>query len=305
MLNVLGTTVPVFLLMAVGYAAVRWGLFTKPEIRAMGRLVINFALPALLFLSLAQQPLATIANPEYLLAYGSGSLLVLLLGVQLFRLKRRNLSEAPILALGMANSNSAFVGLPIVLQFFGPMASVAVALTMIIENLVTFPLALGLAEGRGRSGSRLRNFGSSALGVLTNPLILAIVAGTMVALTGSGLPGPLAQAFDMLAQASTPVALFVIGGTLVGLKVRKMIADIAVISVGKLILHPLLVAGFVVLLLPNDPLGRVAIVLAAAPMFSVYPIIGQKYGLEDVCAATLFVATAASFFTLNLLLWLI
>jgi malonate transporter len=110
---------------------------------------------------------------------------------------------------------------------------------------------------------------------------------------------------DMLARASTPVALIVIGGTLVCLEVRKMVGDIAAISLGKLVIHPVLVAGLVMLLLPDDPLGRVGIVLAAAPMFSVYPIIGQRYGQEDLCAAALFVATAASFLTLNLLLWLI
>jgi predicted permease len=306
MLSVLSVTLPVFLIIALGYAAVRWGLFSKDETRAMGRLVLNFALPALLFLTLARQPLSAIVNPRYLIAYALGSAIMLLLGVGLFRLRGRDRSTAALAGLGMAGSNSAFVGLPISLQVFGPIASVPVALTMLMENLVVLPLFLALADSGEGAGGRWKSALGSLATFVRNPLLIAIVAGALASLIGLQLPSPLATALDMLARASTPVALFVIGGALVGLRVKGMITDIGSIAAGKLILHPLLVLGFMFLLLPADSmLLHAAVVLAAAPMLSIYPIFGQRYGAEDMTAAALMVTTVASFFTLSLLLWLI
>ena len=47
-----------------------------------------------------------------------------------------------------------------------------------------------------------------------------------------------------------------------------------------------------------------AVLLAAMPTMSIYPILAQAYGHEDRSAAALLIATIASFFTLSALLWL-
>ena len=48
MLGVLSITVPIYLVMAVGWLATRGGLFERAEMRLFGKYVINLALPALL-----------------------------------------------------------------------------------------------------------------------------------------------------------------------------------------------------------------------------------------------------------------
>ncbi|MBB3231815.1 hypothetical protein [Halomonas stenophila] len=48
-----------------------------------------------------------------------------------------------------------------------------------------------------------------------------------------------------------------------------------------------------------------ALLFACAPMISVYPLFGQRFGLGDITAATLIVSTLASFVTISLVLWLI
>lgn len=55
----------------------------------------------------------------------------------------------------------------------------------------------------------------------------------------------------------------------------------------------------------DDPASRSALVLnAGMPMLSIYPILGRPYAKEGVCAAALVAATAVSFVTVNVLLWL-
>lgn len=53
----------------------------------------------------------------------------------------------------------------------------------------------------------------------------------------------------------------------------------------------------------TDPTLLVAtVIFAAMPMLSIYPVLGQKYGVDGFCAATLLVTTILSFFTISTLL---
>ena len=55
---------------------------------------------------------------------------------------------------------------------------------------------------------------------------------------------------------------------------------------------------------PLDPeLRTAALLMAAVPMLAIYPIFAQIFGQEEMSAAALLMATAASFFTLSALLW--
>jgi predicted permease len=110
----------------------------------------------------------------------------------------------------------------------------------------------------------------------------------------------------MLATSSAAVSLFVIGGTLVGLKTKGMRRDVTSIALGKLLLHPLAVGTMMWLLPPDDPELRVAaVIFAATPMLSIYPILAQKYGFEEMCAAALLLATVLSFGTISLAIWVL
>jgi predicted permease len=143
-------------------------------------------------------------------------------------------------------------------------------------------------------------------GLLRNPLILAILGGFACSLLQLRLPLPVARVVDLFAGASGPVALFVIGGTLVGLRPGGDLPRILWVSAGKLILHPLAVALALWAFLPGDPLLQAAgVIIAALPMFSIFPIIAQKYDEQSWCASTLLVATLGSFVTLSVVLWLV
>ncbi|MFD1693528.1 AEC family transporter [Azotobacter chroococcum] len=108
---------------------------------------------------------------------------------------------------------------------------------------------------------------------------------------------------EMLASASAPVALFVIGGSLYGLKLNGLFAELRMIAIGKLILHPLAVFLLFALLPDVDPVLMVAgVMFASSPMLSIYPIFGQRFGVEGRCAAALLFTTLMSFFSISLLI---
>jgi len=282
------------------------GVLVAPEVRALGKFVVKFALPALLFRALSQPDVVQMFDARYLVAYGGASVF-LLLAVYAYARRIRG-SDAPyaaLLGMGMSFSNSGFVGYPIVLQWIGPSAGVALALCMMVENLVMLPLTLTLAEGGGAHGDTWRKALAKSLArILVNPMIVAILLGFAVALSRMRVPGVIAKTVDLLAGASTAVALFVIGGTLVGLELRAVLRDVSAVAVGKLLAHPLVVFAVLQVAAPADArLRAAAVAYAAVPMLSIYPILGQSYGHERFCAGALLLATLASFMTITLILW--
>jgi malonate transporter len=111
----------------------------------------------------------------------------------------------------------------------------------------------------------------------------------------------------LFAQSSAVLALFVIGGSLVGLQARGLQGTVLPIALGKLVLHPLAMWAVLVLLVPiDDPALRAAALLTGAmSMLGIFTILNQRHGHGTVSAAALLVTTVLSFFTLSVLLWLL
>jgi malonate transporter len=308
MLAIFSITLPIYLLIALGYLSVRGGLFEKADMRIFGKLVMQICLPALLFRSLSSRPLDEIFNGTYLLAYGGGSLLMFALGRWAAgRWLNKNPQHSALFGLGMSGSNSGFMGYPIILQLLGPEVAVPFALTLVIENLVMLPLAITLIDTDGSDqASRMAELKAIFQRLVRNPVVMAIPLGVLFAALEWRLPGPVDKPIQLLAAVASPVALFVIGGVLVGLKVRGMGSQILVVSGAKLLGHPLAV-GLMVLALPamSPVMSLTAVCLAAMPMLSIYPVIAHRIGQEGFCAAALLLATSTSFVTISLALWVL
>ncbi len=307
MLNILAIITPIFLLIVTGFAAVRAGAMARTDMRPLGRFVIGFALPALIFKSLAQRSLAEIVNPGYLAAYGLGSLAVFFLLFGVARMRGKGLAASALHGAGASMSNSGFIGFPVATLVLGPPAVTGLALNMMIENMLMLPLMLVIAESSANGGKRAGEIlAELALRLVRNPLIIAIFGGTAASVSGLEMPQPLIKALDMLALASGAIALFVIGGALAGSEVKGALGDAAQIAFGKLLLHPAAVFALSMLAPPMAPdLRKAALIFAAVPMLTVYPLLGQPYGQEDKCAAALTLTTALSFLTLPVVLALL
>lgn len=308
--DILGITGPIYLAIAMGYLATRRGWFSKADMPVFGRFTLQIALPALLFNALSQRSAAEVFNLHYLGAYALGSLLVIGLGLWWARrVQGHSPSYASMMAMGMSCPNSGFVGYPIMLLTLGaPVAGVALALNMVVENLLLLPLLMAVADSEGgQSGHWRQVLRQTLLGLLRNPMIWGIVGGFVWSLTGWSLPAALGRTIHLFAAASGALSLFVIGGSLVGLQAQGMGRTVWPITLGKLVLHPMAMAAMVLWVFDvADPTLRSAVVLTAAlPMLGVYTILSQRHGHGAHSAAALLVTTVLSFFTLSALLWLL
>ncbi|WP_342617977.1 AEC family transporter [Rhodoferax sp. GW822-FHT02A01] len=312
MLDILSITSPIYFIIGLGFGLTKVGLFSKLDMRVFGKFVLNLALPALVFKALSQRQFSEVFNSSYLLAYMVGTLLVLGVGYSWTRYAtRQSPLTSTFYAMGMGCSNSGFVGYPILLLTLAPVAGVVLALNMLVENLVILPLLLVLAERGKGSGHAGKALAQSLVKVAKTPLIVGLLAGLAISISGWKLPAPVTQTVTLFSNASGALSLFVIGGALVGLPLAGMGQRVWPIVLGKLVLHPLMVL-LCILALPYlglaalDPSLRTgALLLAAMPMMGIYPTLAQAYGQEDFAAAATLAATVLSFFSISALLWVL
>lgn len=305
--NILSLTSPIYLLIGLGYLVASKKFVTREQVRVLAWFIMYIGLPAAMFKALSTTDIQTLLNPPLFFAFALGSLFPFAVTFVLAKFRNKNLTEAAIFALGTSLSNSLMIGFPIMLQLFGEPALVPFAIILLVENLIILPLALALADTGSQEEKHFFQALVKALPALfKNPIIVSILAGFFFSLLAIPLPTFAMRAVDMMAATVGGLALFTIGGLLYGLNPKGLWADIAQIGLSKLILHP---AGVVLalLLFPALPemYQHILIIAAAVPMFTVLAMFGARYGLEAVATAVLLPTVVCSFFTINLLIWLL
>ena len=297
-------TLPIYLIIALGYGAIRRGHVAPDDIRATGKLVMRVALPAMIFLAISRSPISAVLRWDFVLAYLAGSLLVFGAG---FALARRGLGQetpaAALVGMGMACSNSAFMGYPVAAMVVGGVALQAFTMAMLVENIVMIPLAVLLGDGTRAGGNGALR--TTLTGIARNPLLIAVLAAVAFSLSGLALPGPLERTLAMLAPVAAPIALLAVGGTVASLPFAAVAGPMPWVVAGKLIAHPLLVLAALSLATVPPDLRLAGVLIAAVPMMSIYALFGHRWGQERLAASALVVATVLSFFTISAMLFVL
>jgi malonate transporter and related proteins len=185
---------------------------------------------------------------------------------------------------------------------------------VLVDLFVTSSTCIALAQwdpaGHGARRAALR----ALRGALANPLPWSIAAGALFSVTGVRLPGPVDSIVKMLADASTPVALFTIGAVLwragQHMHTRTPAADYVPVALIKLFVHPLLVLALGAALhaagAPLSPYALSVLVLAAAlPSASSVSLLAERYQADNGrIARIILLSTALAFVSFSGVAWL-
>ncbi len=188
--SVITTVVPVFALIVLGFGAGRFGFFVEGAARGLSTFVFTFAIPAMLFKAMVT--LGIPASPPWGLwgAFFAAVAVVWILAIAASRfvtgLEGAGGASA---ALGAGFGNTVMLGLPLGVAYFGTDALLPMALIISIHLPVQWFAATLLAQW----GSQTEKQGFSVLlrtlakDLLTNPIVLALLAGSLWNLAGFGL----------------------------------------------------------------------------------------------------------------------
>lgn len=308
MLNILTLIAPLFIIMAFGFIAVKSKILEQKTIPILGRFVLYVGLPSLIFSTISRANISEIIDPLFLLAYGGGSLFTYFLFFILFKLILKNtITQAGIKSFGTSCSNSAFIGYPLLLLFFENAPTSAFAMILLFENIILVPLILIVLEFGSRYGEKAslgNTIKTTFLQVAKNPILIAILSGLGFSLLQLPIPEVFDKSISILSHTTAGVALFFIGGSLVGARLKGNMADLSIITCGKLIIHPLAV-GLLIWILPSfdKDLQTAAILVSSVTMMGIFPLIGSKYGFGALTSSALLLTTILSFLSMSFIIF--
>ncbi|MFW5835086.1 MAG: AEC family transporter [Pseudomonadota bacterium] len=307
MLDLLPLILPLFLLIAAGYGATFTAVFDEAAGKALSAFVFYFAIPIMLFRSVALSDPPTGEAGLLLAVFYGTMLLVLLLGAVLARrVLGADLRDAAMLGFAGAYGNTVMIGIPVVLTVFGEAASLPMFLVISFHSVVMFTTITLVMEASAGAGRRLRELPWQIVtGVVANPVIIGLAAGILVNRLGLGLP-PIVDGFSALvAPAAIPCALFATGAALRRFSIRGSLPG-ALLAVGvKGIIHPLLLFLLCTYVFELSPLWTaVAVVLAATPVGVNPYLFAVRYRTAEGATATaIALSTPISILTITAALW--
>jgi len=293
---VIKTILPIFLLIAMGAFAKARGIFKAGDEKVFSSYIYYFSLPALFLINLAETKF-TIETWRFVGAAVSPVLLVLLLFLfvgLIFRLKN---STTTLLLSSSLFGSTAFFGVPFVIFAFNNLLeerlAVLTAAAISAFAVVIVTLALEIYSGKGGGARKF----------LKNPLLLSILLGVILSLSGLNIPVYLSLALHMLGKTTATVAIFMLGIFLWG-RTYGNLFKAALLSLLRILLMPavaLLIVGFFDL---HGAEAKMIVLMHAMPLAISMIVLSNRYDFEEeTIASEILITSLLSVIYLNVWLW--
>lgn len=302
---ILYAIVPIVVVMLAGFISGRKGIFNGDDSKKFNKVVLDYALPAALFVSIVQADREMLARDLKLSIVSRVVIMVCFMAVYFiyrYCFKKNTGADAAVSALISGSPTIGFLGFAVLEPIFGTNPSVAlvVAIVGIVVNAVGIPVGLSLLNAsldgtQAAAAGKKESAWKPVIHALEQPVAWAPILAVILVLLGLKWPDWASPSFDLIAKANASMAVFSAGITLSSVKI--VINWQALLgSILKLIVMPALalIAG---LLWHMDPLNIKMLVVACAlpPAFSGI-IIADEYNT--------YVATGTSSLTLSVILFI-
>ncbi|MDT3677882.1 MAG: AEC family transporter [Burkholderiaceae bacterium] len=293
--RILTIILPVFITIAIGYGYARWrGEAVRAEMGAVNRISMDILCPLLVLTAFASKDFDLASNLELIVA---GILISLGSGLLAWPLARLLGYDLRSFVPPMMYNNCGNMGLPLAALAFGSTGlSAAVALFM-AGSLVYFSLGIKIVDGR-RDGS------GTSWKLLTSPMMIAMIAGLLLATAQVALPGTLFTALKMLGEACIPLMLFALGVRMIDVSFASW--RIGLVGAAACPLTGLAIAWLLDAWFPFTPEQRAQVYLfAALPPAVLTFLVAEQFDQEpDKVAAIVLLGNLAAVVFVPLGLWL-
>ncbi len=303
MLQTLEITLPIFLLIGVGYALRATKIARKEWVSVLNGFVYYVSLPALIVTSFSKlewgnERVVQIAAGNSALLVASACIVYILTKF----LRKKTQHEKAAFFATASISNSIYLGIPLSLSAFKEVDAELIAASGVIQLVGGMLVALICIE---YFYLKTKDYRFIAKHLLKNPLFLSICIGFLLSLFS--LPSWLQSGVDtplkMIAATASPVALIALGSFLYGHQLRKNKGLLALTILTKLALLPLVAYGITRLLRTEQSLQDVTIFMSAMPTAVTAFVLSKSYHLDlTYVASSMFATTVVGALSLPLLL---
>jgi malonate transporter and related proteins len=292
---------PVFFVLGLGYLAGRAKEFDADQRAGLNDLVLDYALPAMLFVATVKTPRAQLlsegpyATALFIAFVGLFTIIVLVST----RLLHHSVGEAALQANLASYPSVAFFGPPIFQGLFGPSSLLSISLAATIAAVTIVPLTVVLLEINSQHDFRddaqklkvlIRQ---SFVNTFKQPMVWAPLSGVGLVLLGLHVPQLLDTMLTLIGSTTSGASIFLAGLIIAAYDIkldREIIANVLVKMIFQPVLMAILVAAFGI----GNPLAREAIVVCAIPTAVFAPLLAPRYSLYEVEASSTLIAAALS-----------
>lgn len=308
----LNATLPIFLIMVLGWFLMRIGLFTKEFNKVADKYVFKVALPVLLFKDIATADIRSDFNLTFVLFCMITTTIMFLAIWGLSYIFIKDKTQVGAFAQASARGSAAVLGIAFINNIYGnsgmaPLMIVsAVPLYNILSVIIlTFSADMGKEAQKNKltdnvSNSKGSNIKKACINVVKNPIIIGIFLGLPFSIFGISIPPIPLKAVTSIAQTATPIALLVVGAGFEGAKAIKKIKLTAVATFIKLVLLPLIFFPFAIAFgFRGSELVAILVMLGSPTTVTCYIMARNMENDEVLSSSIVVMATLLSSVTLT------
>lgn len=288
---------PVLIIFAIGFIGQKIIGF---DIKSISTAALYLMSPFLAFRTFYTNPLTV----DYLYIVVACLLLTLILFIIVWLtgyFMKATRPQLSAMILGGVFMNSGNYGAPVVLFAFGAVGFDYAVIMMVFQSLLMNTIGIFFASLGGEEKATLKQ---SIQRVIRMPLIYAAIFGLVFQLFSISLPKPLMEGISLVADASIPTVMLVLGMQLAAIS-RKRVAYryVTAVTLIRMIASPVVTAGILFFLPVNDLLRSVIILQSAMPAAANTTMFALQFGTEpDLVSFTTFITTIISILTIPIVL---
>lgn len=215
---------------------------------------------------------------------------------------RAERSELSAMMLGAVFMNSGNYGAPVVLFALGSPGFHIAVIIMVLHSLFMNSLGIFFAAIGGKGQATVKQ---ALRNVFRMPVLYACIIGIMLQLMNVHVPTSIMNGVDLVADASIPVVMLVLGMQLATIKkTRVKYRFVSSVSFIRIIISPLIAAVILWFMPVSDLIKSVLIIQAAMPAAANTTMLALQFDTEpDLVSFTTFVTTMISIFSIPVVMY--
>lgn len=312
----INATVPVFLVIVLGYILARIGMLNGEFVRVANKFNFTVTLPALLFRDISGVDIRAMFDIKYVL-FCAVVTTVSFFSVW-FAAKRIIKDKSIVGAFVQASfrSSAAVLGIAFIQNMYGNsgMAPLMIIGSVPLYNIYSVIVLTFEADGQASSPAKDKNtiqpdrakLKEAGINILKNPIIIAIAVGIVVSLLRIDFPTIVDKTVGSLASMASPLALIAIGAGFEGRKALAKLKPSCVAAFLKLV-------GFAAVFLPvaaalgfrNEKLIALLVMLASPTTPSCYIMAKNMHNDGVITSSIVVLTTLLSAFTLTMWIYIL
>lgn len=302
----LNATMPVFLVMLLGWWLKRIGFLTNEFISVANKLLFKVALPVLVFRDIAGADLFHHFNLEFVLFCFLGTCIFFCVTWIFAELCIKDKRVIGSFVQGSFRGSAAILGIVFAQNIYGSSGLVPMMIVASIPLFNIFSVIVLIRSANSGETDRIAVVKKTVRGIVTNPIILGIFAGIPFALLQMQFPIMIEKGIDSVAGLSTPLALMVIGAGFSTGAVGKNWKMASIATVIKLIVIPGVFLPLAAYMGFRKEAMVALLILTGAPTTVSSYIMAKNMGNDSELASSIVVLTTLfSSITLTVILFLL